>query len=232
MKTTIIAMLAMAAISAQAALVDVTGAKQNSGGVASSGTSSIVSAFSDNVAASGQIVYSISGLSLDGIGVSNDTVTVTVSVTGFDASTNNVQILRANKGRISYGDDKLRITDVGDQINFTSIAVTDVSLNGSTDAAWTADSTAAYTGINLGGVSSTYTRADVNGVEYANIATNPVSFYCDIPDATYINTELLEGKYRVDVFDFQVNAIPEPNTIGMLSMSAVGLIALRRRLKA
>jgi hypothetical protein len=247
------AILAIGAVSSHAVLIEVSEASNTDktgngsgngwastdGGVTTNAAYAVSTQIIDGSASGSTLGYTISGLTIDGTGTGDDSVIINFSVAAMNAGSLSVIDTAAdqkNTGWLAPTGTTLNGNEDSLTITFDSLSVL---LNGSADATYTAASSFdGFTGVALGSWNADNHIGTVNGVQTVG-GINII----DLTGTAGADTSLLAtftvvdgasdndaGSWRPEAWDFQVTAIPEPATLGMVVAVGAGILFIRRRL--
>lgn len=176
------------------------------------------------------MIWSITGLDLDGVGGNNDGFTVALTVT------NHGELFRTiwsgtepqNSGWLSSGGTTLNAN--GEFISFTFSSLS-INLNGGTgNGAGTFDG---FSSARVGSFGAGE-NAVVNGTAYAfDVYGNDIDLMAGGPDAqlnyTYSTADGATGNWRPEAWGIQISVVPEPSGSALIGLTGLGFILRRRR---
>ena len=231
------AILAMGAGAAQATIVDVT--FLNNSGVGTTTTLGSIGLTTQiapsDIAPPQNLVYTISGLNLDGIGGANDSVQL-----NFTATTDGQNIFArltaagwlSSGGSTLNGNGAVPGADEFLTMTFTSMDITADDMTG------VSGSFLGFTSVQMGSWGGSHTSV-VNGVTYGSVdgvenknidLTTDGNSLNDLSVTTAFVDGISAGSFRPEKYDFQIEVIPEPATLGMVAVCGGAILFIRRKL--
>ncbi len=250
------AILAIGAVVAQAAVIEMnrfsnsdhsspdqgsfpaTGWVSTDGGTTTNATAVYdVSTFiTDDVASPQPLAYTVTGLDIDGVGGENDQIVVNFIVSGVGG---NLQTKWDTSGTpqpgaagwLSAGGVTLNVSGEYVQFDFASLSV---DLNGGTgNGSGTFDG---FSEAGIGAFNSVGETAVANGLalEYVADGSKVIDLTGGGLDSNlqviYDTSLGAVGAWRPEAWSFQVTAIPEPATLGLVMAFGGGILFIRRKL--
>lgn len=240
MKQTYLAILGLLLVAgtSQAALITVTGAANSTTrGTADLGSVLTTTLVTDNTAPPQALAVTVSGLNVDGIGGDNDSVVLAFTVT---TDGQNIQTSGTTQaGWLSSGGVTLNANGEFVQVDYAGMSVDLNGLAGSGNGT-SGESFLGFTGVGLGSWAANHV-AVVNGISQAYVdgtADKHIALPNDPSIKSWFDTAAntgaaldSAGSWRPENFDFQfeVNTIPEPTSLGLMAALGGAIFFIRRR---